>query len=174
MISETIGGKCLDMKFKRSEDFYGRVEEIFTDLSKRILGVAPGVEILHIGGSSIPGAYTKGDLDIQVRVKREEYLATAEAIGKVIEPNNLELWNGELAIFRDEGQYGWKIDILMTVIGSNDDNCYKFRDLLIANSSLLDKYNAWKLAFEGGNRKWYKIAKDHFYRRLTDLLEKEL
>lgn len=152
-------------------EFFGReVAAIFEDLRTRILELLPEVEVLHVGGTSIPGAITKGDLDVQIRVERDQLVSAVMVLEKIVVPNNREMWNGSLAIFRDEITYHWKIDILVTAKGFDDDNCYKFRELLINQPDLLEEYNDIKLRWGRGEFRKYKSEKDRFYEKLTGLL----
>lgn len=171
MTCETIRGKSPDMVFYPSEKFANEIKIVFSDIHRRVREILPEVEILHVGGSSIPGALTKGDLDIQIRVLKKELGTAATLLELIFEPNNMELWNGDLAIFRDEQQYCWKVDILMTVIGTKEDDCFKFRDLLMIRPDLLEQYNAIKLKYEGGVFRDYKEEKDVFYMKLKKIIE---
>lgn len=171
MVSKLIRGKSSDMSFYPSEKFSNEITVIFWEIQNKINALLPEAEVLHIGGSSIPGAVTKGDLDIQVRVGKSDMPRASTALKSLFEPNNMELWNGELAIFRDELQYHWKIDILMTAIGSADDDCFKFRNLLLADLRLLEEYNNIKIKHTGGVFKDYKKEKDLFYAKLKRIVD---
>lgn len=159
-----------EMHFYHSEELAELYSGVLPEIRRQITSITQKVEIYHIGGGSIPGSYTKGDLDIQVRIAKEDYSKVTQTLSGIFEPNNLELWDGELAIFRDRTQYPCKIDILVTVVDSKNDDCFRLRDLLISNPELLAEYNTLKLQFEGGDSKKYKKAKDRFYEKLKRVI----
>ena len=45
----------------------------FKDHRDRVLGLIPVAEVEHVGSTSIPGALTKGDVDLLVRVHAGEF-----------------------------------------------------------------------------------------------------
>ena len=66
---------------------------------ERLLGK---VEIYHIGATAIPGSLTKGDVDVLVRVSREDFPAAVAACKGRYAIHQLENWNDDFASFKDE------------------------------------------------------------------------
>ena len=60
------------VKFIKTPDFADKINNLFESEKKRLLEFIPSVDIQHIGGTSIPDSISKGDLDINVRVKKED------------------------------------------------------------------------------------------------------
>jgi len=158
------------MKFQKSEVFQQKVKKDFNNIKKKILNVSDAVEVLQIGDTAIPGALTKGDLDVQVRVNKKSFSSFVKEMDEFFEPNNLWLWNSNFAIFKDTS-YVPKIDILVTVIGSKDDNLQDLQELLKNDVNLLREYNDLKLKYGDSELEEYKIAKRKFYNKLRKLVK---
>ena len=142
-------------------------------MKAKILLAVPEAEVLHIGGTAVPGAYTKGDLDIQIRVSQKQFKKTVQSLKKTFEVGRSDLWNGTYAFFKEEKLFpGEKIDLLVTAIGSKYDSCHKIRDLLSEDKNLLKEYNKLKSSFTGRNYdyKLYKAAKSEFYKKIGELI----
>lgn len=68
------------MKFLKPDEYQPRQEKVFCLMKENILAVIPYAEVEHIGSSAIKGAFSKGDLDILVRVKLSEFEGALDAI----------------------------------------------------------------------------------------------
>lgn len=68
----------------------------------RIRTQVPGAVIEHIGATSVPGALTKGDLDLLVRVTAKEFIPAREALASLYSVNQPENWNVVGAAGNDE------------------------------------------------------------------------
>ncbi len=124
------------------------------------------MHIQHVGGSSIPGAKTKGDLDISVQTSEgdfDDFCRKMEGIAHIHHP---ELWTKDFAIFNTyDGTT--KVDIMLVVKGSDYDTFGKTRDILISNPFLLEEYNVIKERFLAGTPEYYLAKKDFFKKILA-------
>lgn len=59
-------------------------------LSADILEMVPGAQIEEIGSTSIPGAITKGDLDLLVLVEENRFTQAKDTLTQVYETNEME------------------------------------------------------------------------------------
>jgi GrpB-like predicted nucleotidyltransferase (UPF0157 family) len=57
------------VSFKPAASFASAATEEFEEHRRRIVARVPRADVRHIGGTSLSGALTKGDLDVQVRVQ---------------------------------------------------------------------------------------------------------
>ncbi|HZI91378.1 MAG TPA: GrpB family protein [Thermoleophilaceae bacterium] len=80
--------------------------------SRRILERLPGAEINHVGATAVPGALTKGDVDLAVRVDRPEFLTSCVELGclcLVHQPDYNDakerFWEPALARLREPGAH---------------------------------------------------------------------
>ncbi len=158
-----------EIKFMKSEFFKESGNETFSHIKELIESLTPAAEVIHIGGGSIPGALTKGDVDIQIRIDRTQFEEVVKSFGQVFQINNTELWSEDLAIFKSI-YLQMKVDILVTVVGSRSDNCHKFKKLLLTREDILEEYNQMKASFQNQEMQDYKVAKAKFYQRLESLL----
>ena len=62
----------LEMRFLKAEQYQPEALELFRAISAEVRVCLPNARIEHIGASSIPGAVSKGDLDIFVGVPGDE------------------------------------------------------------------------------------------------------
>ena len=121
--------------FVKQEEVYPLAKKHFEIEKARILKSFPDAIVEFVGSSSIPGALTLGDLDIQVR------------------------WEEGLALLHWKDHPEIPMSIVVTVIDSPNDNYHKERDLFKNNPHLLEKYNNLKRGFEGKSVEDYKAAK---------------
>ena len=56
-----------NVSFRKVSVFQAKADAIYKSERERIIRKLPNVEIHHIGSTSIPGSYTKGDEDIVIR-----------------------------------------------------------------------------------------------------------
>lgn len=120
------------------------------------------VDIQHVGSSSILGALSKGDLDIQIRVSSENFEKIKEILNLNFKSKRQELWNEGFSIFGNE-EKGISIDYMITTIDSSADDFYKVRDFLRKNPAMLARYNEVKKIYHGKNYSEYRIAKSEFF-----------
>lgn len=158
--------------FQPSENFRDKVTKVFPHFKAIILELLPNAEVEHMGGTAVPGALTKGDIDIQIRIRQEDFSQYLEILKHRFVENNRHLWTSDFAIFKDETEFPEedKVDMLVTMIDSPSDVCHKYRDLLRTNSELREEYNRMKLASDGRSKEEYAEAKELIYQKLRKAL----
>lgn len=143
------------------------VDAAFSAHSTQIAAALPAAEIEHVGSTAIPGALTKGDLDLLVRVPTEQFataVATLRGLYAVHQPEN---WTPTYASFVDPRSCDPPVGVQLAVAGSADDALFApFRDALIADPALLAQYNALKLSLEGADVEHYTDVKGAFVERV--------
>ena len=148
---------------KKYEEIHLLAEKFFDEQKSRIQKVFPNIQVEHVGGTSIPGSLTFGDLDIQIRVTKEQFSQVRDVLKDFYHENKLELWTDELALFHWKDHPQISMSIVLTAIDSAYDEFYKTRDLLRARPDLLEKYNNLKQQYEGKSIEEYRIAKRAFF-----------
>ena len=68
------------MQFFDRSQFIFRIENIFLEVKAKIIEILPNARVEHVGSSAIPGAVSKGDLDIFVGVTQEDFLKAIDLI----------------------------------------------------------------------------------------------
>jgi GrpB-like predicted nucleotidyltransferase (UPF0157 family) len=137
----------------------------------RALDLIPGAEVEHVGSTSIPGALTKGDVDMLVRVQAGEFVAAVGALRQLYAVHQPENWTPTYASFVDSAATDPPIGVQLVVTGSADDALFgPFRDALIRDPRLLSDYNALKRRLDGEDYQHYTDVKGKFVR---DVLAQE-
>lgn len=155
--------------FKPSEEFLEKANQAFKEQKNRIHNLIPTADIEHIGSTAIPSSVTKGDLDINIRVVKEDFNKAVEILKQLYDINQPENWNSDFASFKDEKNLDIDFGVQLTVIGSNYDDFTKLRDLLIKNPKLVEEYNQMKQKYEGKSMDEYRKEKADFFQKLREL-----
>jgi GrpB-like predicted nucleotidyltransferase (UPF0157 family) len=132
-----------------------------------VLELVPDAEVVHVGSTSIPGALTKGDLDLLVRVGADRFDGAATALGARYRIHQPENWTPTLASFAADGVEAPPVGVQLVVAGSADDALFEpFRDALIRDPALLAEYNALKRRLDGEDYDRYTDVKGAFVERV--------
>ncbi|MCP2680285.1 GrpB family protein [Maricaulaceae bacterium NA33B04] len=115
----------------------------------------------HVGATSVPGALTKGDLDIAVRVPEEAFAATRDSLDQTHTQNLKSVRNERFAAYEAEG-FACPVGVQLVVKGSRLDVFETYRRMLIDNPVLLAAYNDLKQRFDGLPMDEYRAAKSRF------------
>ena len=121
-------------------------------------------ELLLTGGASVPGALTKGDIDLHLRVPPDGFDRVVELVRTVYRPGSLSAWAVTLAVFDVPGPRA--TGLAVTPAGSEHD--VRFRrswGLIQAHPELLDEYNQLKRASFGDPS--YEDRKSEFFSRIV-------
>lgn len=142
------------------------MRNLFLNWKRQIEEILSAVQIEHIGGSSIQGAKTKGDLDISVQTSEINFASDCEKMKQIAHIHHPELWAKDFAIFNMCDQ-SVKIDIMLVVKGSDYDTFTKTRDILISNPTLLAEYNLIKDKLTPRTPEYHQAKKAFFSRILA-------
>jgi uncharacterized protein len=148
------------------DEFRRQADSIVVTAAASIERLLGGVEIDHIGATAIPGVLTKGDVDVLVRVPREDFpTAVAACKGRyaIHQPEN---WTDDFASFKDDITFSLPLGIQLVVRDSAADFFCYLRDRLRADPRLLAEYNRLKTRHQGGKPEAYWRAKNRFFERL--------
>ena len=131
--------------------------------ARRLAALLPSHELVLVGGSSVVGALSRGDVDLHLRVAPkdfEESVAALRTIYRVVHP---EIWQPSLATFEDAiGDVD--VGIAVTPVGSDHDHRFSSSWARLTESrALLGRYNAMKLGSTPGE---YERSKARFFDEL--------
>jgi GrpB-like predicted nucleotidyltransferase (UPF0157 family) len=127
-----------------------------------VLGV-PG-EVVLTGAASVPGALTKGDLDLHLRVQPESFAAAVDSLSAVYRPTSLSAWAATLAVF--DVPSARPTGLAVTPVGSEHDVRFRRAWLLLREDpALLEEYNDLKRASFGNAS--YEERKSAFFTRIV-------
>jgi GrpB-like predicted nucleotidyltransferase (UPF0157 family) len=91
---------------------------------RRILEVLGDAEIEHVGATSVPGALTKGDVDVLVRVSGQRFADAVERLRPLYAVHQAHNWTGTLASFVDREAIEPPVGVQLVVAGSSDDTMF--------------------------------------------------
>lgn len=147
-------------------------EKTFAFQKERIKKILPQADVQHVGSTAIPNSLTKGDLDIQVRVSDFLFNDAVKALGDIYEANDGSIKTKDFRAFKEDTVTP-PLGIQLTVIGSEFDFFWKFRDVLLQNDYYRKKYDELKRRFEGKSMDAYREAKDDFFIMIKQTTEFE-
>ena len=116
-------------------------------------------ELILVGGRSIVGALTRGDVDLHLRVPPGDFessVAVLRATCRIVHP---EIWQSTLATFEVDGD----VDVGIAVTPAGSEHDLRFTHAwarLASDGALLERYNAMKLASTAGD---YEERKARFF-----------
>ncbi|MGE0482163.1 MAG: GrpB family protein [Phycisphaerae bacterium] len=140
----------------------------FAALHAELSILLPHADIQHVGSTSVPGALTKGDLDIAVRVSAGRFERGEAVLARRFARNEGNERTTEFASFKDDDADP-PLGVQLVVAGSEADTFVRFRDALRADAALVAEYNALKQSFEGRAMDAYRVAKWAFIDRVLAL-----
>jgi GrpB-like predicted nucleotidyltransferase (UPF0157 family) len=148
------------LQFLPSESYRPQVDAVLHQISSMVQQVLPDADVQDMGSTAVPGALTKGDLDVNVRVSnRKQFHHIVEWLRSRFPVHQPENWTASYASFADEHEYELPVGIQVTIRGDVDDKFVCQRDRLASSPELLAMYNNLKMTFESGDVDAYREAK---------------
>lgn len=142
--------------------------KVFDEVHAVLQRVLPMASIEHVGASAVPGALSKGDLDICVAVHASDFEAALEnlqALGYTIKGDTLRT---EQLCMLESSRKDIPLAIQLIEKDSEFEFFHKFRDALRANPALVDRYNELKLKFAPEGPQTYRDEKAKFIRAVLE------
>ena len=154
------------MKLTPVADIAKQIASTLESALGRLRGVLPDAEIHHVGATALPGAITKGDVDLVVRVDREQFGAVIALLSTRFARKQEENWSSTFGSFGDDDGYDLPLGIQVVVRGAGEDIFLHQRDYLRANRDVLERYNRIKSTHAGDAADGYWQAKNAFFGEL--------
>jgi GrpB-like predicted nucleotidyltransferase (UPF0157 family) len=146
-------------------DHRAKADAGYARVREQILRLAPAAIIEHVGSTSLPDGLTKGDLDVQVRMRAEDFDDACRALASIY-ADNPGGFTDRGRSFKDDSSDP-PLGVHVTIIGGPSDIQSKQRDLLRRRPALRAAYDELKRGFDGGDMDAYREAKDVFFTRLA-------
>jgi len=153
------------VSFKPASSFTEIAANLFQEQRKRLLSHLPFAEVYHIGSTAISGSITKGDLDVNVRVKQHEFTKAVTLLRAMYSINQPTNRTATFASLKDDS-LGMDFGVQLTTIGSSEDTFLVHRDILLSYPELVEQLNILKMKFEGKLMDEYRKAKSDFFAKL--------
>ena len=137
------------------------VTAVFDNLRSTLAALLPEARIEHIGSTSIPGAVTKGDLDICVQVERSAFQEADRILAGRFARNFGSHQTASLSSFVDNS-WPVPVGVQLVVLGGDEDFFLRWRDLLRRSPEVLKQYDQLKRRWHGCPHAGYRAAKSKF------------
>lgn len=115
-----------------------------------------------VGGASLPGLFTYGDIDLLLSVASVGFTSTIEIIGRVHTPRRVDLWSEQMALFVVDDDIPVELAVVPTG-SSQEAHFLRAWDLLARSEWLRACYN--RLKIDAGED--YETRKAEFFERLN-------
>lgn len=156
----------MPVKFLEPADYQPRLNRLFEVVARDTRRHLPYARIEHIGASSVPGAVSKGDLDVFVGVPRCRFRQSVALLGELGFSEKADTLRTESLCMFEAVKYAGDVALQLVENGSRFEMFLRFRDLLRVDATLLDQYNAMKRACEGFDEEAYRGVKADFIERV--------
>ena len=145
----------------RSDELRPAARRILAAVRARLAPLLPAHELVLTGATSVPGALTKGDVDLHLRVAPADFAATVAVLREVYAVVHPEIWQESLATFAVDAEL--PAGIAVTPIGSEHDvRFHRGWERIRSDPALLAEYNTLKT--DGGD---YEQRKSDFFDRMA-------
>ncbi len=138
----------------------------YEDAELLLSSILPDARIEHVGASAIPGAYSRGGVDVCVAVPQEAF---DEALGVLCEAGYVQRPHADAdaaAGDRRAALIAPHADVALTLqlieSGSRHESLMRFRDALRGDATLLARYNAIRIEAGPLGGAAYREAKARF------------
>lgn len=154
--------------FYEPADYQAACVLTFETYKKRILKVIPQAHVEHIGASALPGAISKGDLDVFVGVAAHAHEFSVKqllSLGFCIKQDTLR--TPELCML--ESSDGDNIALQVVAKGSEFEDFLQFKQVMLSAPELIQKYNQMKRDAAHLDMDAYREVKSRFIERILSL-----
>lgn len=150
--------------------FNEKAEKTFIIEKNKIKKLLPEADVQHVGSTAVPDSITKGDLDIQVRVFSKQFHTAVQELSSLYDINEGSIKTDTFRAFKDDATIP-PLGVQLTVIDSEFDFFWKFRDVLMLNNRYQNEYDELKRKYEGKEMDEYREAKNVFFRKIMETPE---
>ena len=141
-----------------------RAVAAFEDAQLLLSAILPDARIEHVGASAVPGAYSRGGVDLCVIVPRDglrEALGVLGEAGFALRPGAPRS-EQQCTLDAPDGDNPLTVHLVET--GSRFEAFTRLRDALRADATLLARCNAIKIDAAARGEAAYRVAKTEFIR----------
>lgn len=113
------------------------------EVAATLAGLGVQGEVVLTGGLSVPGALTKGDIDLHLRVQPHDFEEVVARLRRVLPVASPQAWAATLAVFDVPGPR--PTGLAVTPVDSEHDTRFRLTwEALRADALLLGHYNTLK------------------------------
>jgi GrpB-like predicted nucleotidyltransferase (UPF0157 family) len=127
-----------------------------------LASLLPDAEFHHIGATAIPGAITKGDVDVLLRVAPSRFVEATGILRRYFITKQPENWTGSFASFGDDSSFPFPLGVQLVIKDSESDFFLFLHEYFTSDRRHLAEYNRIKLDFAPLGAEAYWKEKDRF------------
>lgn len=158
---QVVGYAC-GMHLVLSDDLAPVLQASLPGIAAQLAALLPKAEFQHIGSTAIPGAVTKGDVDVLLRVEATDFPASVAILRSHFTVKQPENWTEVFASFGDDSSHAFPLGVQLVVRGSEADFFQFLHEYFTADSRRLAEYNRIKTESAPLGPVEYWKAKDRF------------
>ena len=160
------------MQLFPAESYQAEIAQRYADVAARLGILVPEARIEHIGASAVPGALSKGDLDVCLVVETarlEAVVRRLKAEGYVEQTDTLRTEHLCMLVWAEPERAH---AVQLVAEGTSFMDFMTFRDQLRSRPALAAAYNRVKLESAGLGESGYREAKSRFIAEVLASAEK--
>jgi len=150
------------MHLTRSDDLIPVLQATLPAIKAHLLTLVPNAEFHHIGATALPGAITKGDVDVLLRVCQSDFTSAVEILRTQLEVKQAENWSNDFASFGEDSSYPFPLGVQLVVKDSENDFFLFIHEYLSSDLMHLAEYNRIKINSASNGPEEYWKAKHIF------------
>ena len=155
------------VRIRRADEIQDIARAAFDAHRRDLVALLPTENVEHVGATAVPGALTKGDVDLLVRVSERDFADAVLILRERYLVHQAHNWTRTLASFTAPGTSEPPVGVQLVVAGSDADGFFgPIRDALINDPALLAQYNELKLSLDGLDYESYTERKGVFVERV--------
>jgi GrpB-like predicted nucleotidyltransferase (UPF0157 family) len=150
------------MRLISAEELAPSLREHLPSISARLASLVPEAEFHHVGATAIPGAITKGDVDVLLRVEASRFAEATAILRRHFLTRQRENWTDSFASFGDDSSFPFSLGVQLVIKDSESDFFLFLHDYFTSDAQHLAEYNRIKMESAPMGTEEYWKAKDRF------------
>ena len=144
------------------EELAPSLRDHLVSIAARLAALLPDAEFHHIGATAIPGAITKGDVDVLLRVEALRFASAVEIMRQHFITKQPENWTESFASFGHDCSFPFPLGVQLVIQDSESDFFLFLHEYFTSDSRHLAEYNRIKKESAPLGAEEYWKAKDRF------------
>jgi len=146
-----------------------QVKRTLSQVYAQLEALVPDAELHHIGATAIPGALTKGDVDVLLRASGARFQAVVDVLKRHFTIKQPANWTPEFASFGDDTSFELPLGVQVVIKDAREDFLLFLRDYFVSHHDALADYNRLKITHAAEGPEGYWKAKDRFLTKILSL-----
>jgi len=157
------------VNLKTVDELMPQVKRTLSQVYAQLEALVPDAELHHIGATAIPGALTKGDVDVLLRASGARFQAVVDVLKRHFTIKQPANWTPEFASFGDDTSFELPLGVQVVIKDAREDFLLFLRDYFVSHHDALADYNRLKITHAAEGPEGYWKAKDRFLTKILSL-----